>query len=189
MVHSLSCLTHAISLVSRSVKLPTRQSAAVTHLGHVKISADFILSNVLCVPTFGFNLLSVSQLTRDLGCHVSFFADFCYIQDPCSRRMIGLAEQHDGLYHLKSHFDNCNVAASNNCSSSFSTCCNVSSHNLWHYRLGHLPFSMLKVLQTSNSDVTFSDFSPCEICPLAKQRKLSFPLRQHVSQHPFDLIH
>jgi hypothetical protein len=48
--------------MSRKVKLPNGQFVEVTHIGTVKISESFILTNVLCVPSFSFNLISVSKL-------------------------------------------------------------------------------------------------------------------------------
>lgn len=146
------------------------------------------LINVLCVPSFDFNLLSISQLTQDLSCYVVFLSGLCYIQDLCSWRTIGLAEQQGSFYHLKSGYCNLNVAHHIS-SNSVPKSCNISSNNLWHYRLGHMSFTMLKILQTDNSAIFFSDSSPSEICPLAKQRKLSFPSSQHISQHIFDLVH
>lgn len=123
--------------------------------------------------SFGFNLLSVSQLTRDIGCCVFFLAGLCYIQDPYSWKTIGLVEQIGGLYHLLPRSDNYNVT-SKKCPSSVHTCCIVSSNNLWHYRLGHIPLSMLKILQIHNFANTFSNSSPREIRHLAKQKKLPF---------------
>ena len=29
----------------------------------------------------------------------------------------------------------------------------------------------------------------CEICPLAKHKRLHFPFHNHVSDFPFDLVH
>jgi len=49
----------------------------VTHTGSTKILRSHKLKNVLFVPDFKFNLLSVSKLTRDLSCSVSFYPEFC----------------------------------------------------------------------------------------------------------------
>ena len=48
------------------VELPNAESVHVTHVGTVKLSNFLILEHVLCVPSFSFNLLSVSQLTCSL---------------------------------------------------------------------------------------------------------------------------
>ena len=48
------------------VELPNGESAHVTHVGTVKLSNFLTLEHVLYVPSFSFNLLSVSQLTHSL---------------------------------------------------------------------------------------------------------------------------
>jgi len=63
MVCSISFLTTITAIISKSVKLPNGQFASVTHVGTVKISASLTLTNVLCVPSFSFNHISVSKLT------------------------------------------------------------------------------------------------------------------------------
>ena len=62
MVHSVSQLTTITSIVHSCVFLRHRDQALVTHIGIVQISPTLTLTNVLCVPTFSFNLISISQL-------------------------------------------------------------------------------------------------------------------------------
>ncbi|OIT30317.1 hypothetical protein A4A49_65795, partial [Nicotiana attenuata] len=59
------------------VQLPTGNKAQITHTGEASVLGNKIVKNVLYVPDFKFNLLSVSKLTRDLSCSVTFFPDFC----------------------------------------------------------------------------------------------------------------
>ena len=57
-------LFQSYTIVSHCVvELPNDESAHVTYIGIVKLSNSLILEHVLCVPSFSFNLLSVSQLT------------------------------------------------------------------------------------------------------------------------------
>lgn len=63
--------------------------------------------------------------------------------------------------------------------------------NLWHARMGHLSDF---VLQALSNKVPFSlnakfTSDACNICPLAKQKHLSFLAHHHVSPPIFDLIH
>ena len=60
MVHSISCFTTITSPLNTHVKLPNGEIALVTHIGTVKIIETLILYNVLCVPSFSFNLILVS---------------------------------------------------------------------------------------------------------------------------------
>jgi hypothetical protein len=64
MVCSLSFFTTIIATISKFVKLPNGQLALVTHIGTVRISASLILTDVLCVHSFSFNLISASKLTK-----------------------------------------------------------------------------------------------------------------------------
>ena len=68
MVHLVSCLTTITSAINTFVYLPNGEKALVTHIGTVYISDNLILYGVLCVPSFTFNLIFVSQLTKSLFC-------------------------------------------------------------------------------------------------------------------------
>ena len=35
----------------------------VTHAGTIQVSASLLLENVLCIPSFSFNLIFISKLT------------------------------------------------------------------------------------------------------------------------------
>jgi Flp pilus assembly protein protease CpaA len=100
MVGSISFLTTITTVVSTQVKLPNGQFAAVTHIGTVRISNDLILTDVLCIPSFSFNLLSASKLTKSLCCCLIFFASFCFIQNMFTWSTIGLGKEKDGLFYL-----------------------------------------------------------------------------------------
>uniref|UniRef100_A0A2N9GQ92 Reverse transcriptase Ty1/copia-type domain-containing protein n=1 Tax=Fagus sylvatica TaxID=28930 RepID=A0A2N9GQ92_FAGSY len=80
MVHSLSCFTTVTSIIQATVELPNGNLVPVTHIGTVKLSSSLILTDVLCVPSFHFNLISA-------------FTPW---------RMIGLGKIHNGLYILDS---------------------------------------------------------------------------------------
>lgn len=69
---------------------------------------------------------------------------------------------------------------------------NVTSH-IWYNRLGLLSFQKIELLKdqlhlTCNGYKQYK-FAPCSVCPLAKQRRLSFVSNNHFSHNAFDLIH
>ena len=66
-VHSVHLFTE-FTTVSCVVALPNGETAMVTYIGSITLSSTLILHNVLCVPSFSFNLLSVSQLTKSCSC-------------------------------------------------------------------------------------------------------------------------
>ena len=101
MVCNTSLLTTITSEVSYSVKLPNGNQVPVTHLGTVKLTDKLILTNVVCVPSFTFNLLSVKKLANSLICCLVFLSNCCFLQDLLSWTTIGMGEVRNGLYHLQ----------------------------------------------------------------------------------------
>lgn len=59
-----------------------------------------VISDVLCVPSFLFNLVSQSKLNLQNSCIVISDAFTYVIQDPVSKKMIGSANWHEELYVL-----------------------------------------------------------------------------------------
>lgn len=80
-VSSISFLTSISSSIKAQVKLLNGKYASVTLIGTVKLSASLTLSNVFCVPSFGFNLISVSQYPKFIPCCLIFVTNFYFIQD------------------------------------------------------------------------------------------------------------
>ena len=64
MVHSITCFTTITATLNTFVNLPNGEVASVTHVGIVKIYEHLTLHNVLCVPSFSINLISISQLAK-----------------------------------------------------------------------------------------------------------------------------
>ncbi|KZV26776.1 hypothetical protein F511_28693 [Dorcoceras hygrometricum] len=77
---SLSMFNSSRAIQSKVV-LPNAITIPVTIAGSVAVTSDLILKNVLYVPDFQFSLLSVSSLTDNHNCSVSFMSDSCKIQD------------------------------------------------------------------------------------------------------------
>ncbi|GKD07846.1 putative RNA-directed DNA polymerase, partial [Tanacetum coccineum] len=59
------------------------------------------VNGVLYVPDFKCNLLSVSRLSRDLQCCISFFPDFFVMQGLQRKNLIGAGRCEGGLYRMK----------------------------------------------------------------------------------------
>lgn len=61
-------ILHDNTLVGNAgnIQLPTRDSAKVSHVGSCQLYGGDTISDVLCVPTFRFNLLFASKLTKAL---------------------------------------------------------------------------------------------------------------------------
>ena len=59
----------------------------------------------------------------------------------------------------------------------------------WHSILGHPSDAKISVLKSVLPYLTSISNEICEICPLAKRKRLHCPFHYHVSEFPFDLIH
>ncbi|CAL1358899.1 unnamed protein product [Linum trigynum] len=188
---NLSCFLAYKVIKDAFITLPNGQKAEATHIGIVQLPCGLILHQVLYVPSFSFNLLSVSKLTKTLPISLTFKSSFCEIQDLLTRRRIGLAHQVRGLYQMSrcSHF--VPVPAVKGKSSIIAATYNFSQQNLnlWHSRLGHPSSLRQNVIKKSSNVVEKSVLDHCETCHFAKQKKLPFTLSNSVAASPFDLIH
>ena len=89
------------------------------------------LTSVLYVPDSPFNLISISKLTHDLNCLITFSNNSITLQDRSTGRMIGIGREFQGLFHL-------------NLLSSFTACTSMDTPLLIHSRLGHPIFPSFK---------------------------------------------
>lgn len=112
-----------------TITLPDGRTVSVAASGIVCLASSFTLSNVLYIPSFSFNLLSVSTLILQIKCSVTFLTDSCIIQDLARDLMIGRGNCHDNLYFLETTFHVCSLAIS----SSF-----LSKLDIWHTNLAIL---------------------------------------------------
>ena len=101
-IHFFIFFTSINSIVQISIRLPNGDMAKVSHIGTVQVSPTLLLENVLCIPSFSFNLISISKLTQSSSCCCIFLSQFCLIQDLQLWKMIGLGKKQGGLYTLQS---------------------------------------------------------------------------------------
>ena len=151
-------LTSITTTMQSLVQLPNRVSAQVTHIGTIVLSSSLTLTNVLCVPSFSFNLLSVSTFTLSQPYCLVFLSPYCFIQDLLSWKTIGVGKAVDGLYLLQcdslQHIPPSSLAdylINHKFNTTFppfsaTTSASSSSSYLWHARLGHPSNLKLRVL-------------------------------------------
>ncbi|KAL2904693.1 Retrovirus-related Pol polyprotein from transposon RE2, partial [Bienertia sinuspersici] len=82
------------------INLPTGKSTCITCKGKVKLENGLVIKDVLLVPEFKHNLLSISKLLREENCKVVFHSKFCLIQDYASLITKAVGKLKDGLYVL-----------------------------------------------------------------------------------------
>ncbi|KAF3618804.1 hypothetical protein FXO38_33246 [Capsicum annuum] len=80
--------------------LPTGDKVTISHTGEAYIFVDDVIKDVLLVPDFKLNLLSVAKITKELSCFVSFYPDFCIFQDLFNGNVKGIGRQEGVLYVL-----------------------------------------------------------------------------------------
>ncbi|CAM8965547.1 unnamed protein product [Rhodiola kirilowii] len=166
------------------ISLPDGSSFIVLKAGKCALTPDLILHNVLLVPSFRFNLLSVGKLSRTNKCTVTFTETNCLVQDLAKTTILEIGKLKGGLYLLQ-------AAPSLTPGLVASAVGKDASPNIWHLRMGHMPFAKLRTfLQKYVPDISTKEICKhCPPCHFAKQSKLQFPSSTHLSENIFDMIH
>nr|KYP36406.1 Retrovirus-related Pol polyprotein from transposon TNT 1-94 [Cajanus cajan] len=167
------------------VKLPTGQTVTATHSGVVKFSESLFLVDVLYIPSFTFNLISLSKLVSSLQCELIFSHNSCIIQDSKNKKRIGTVDVNGGLYTLAlqpivNHFVYSTIVNPQ---------CNKLPIDLWHFHLGHLSHERMFIMKQYYSCLSVDKTFICNTCHHAKQHKLPFPLSHSHASQPFELLH
>ncbi|XP_074346408.1 uncharacterized protein LOC141685191 [Apium graveolens] len=169
------------------ITIPDGSKIRVTHVGIVILNDKITLTNVLLVPTFNYRLMSVRKLCQDMHSNVIFSATQCHLQDPSRKNPpLLLGEIHTGLYTVTPQHV---VSAPQFFQSSAAYLSISDDSKLWHLRLGHVPFSNLKLIHPTYKVQEDATDSLCQICPKAKQTRNSFPISSIKSSAIFELLH
>jgi len=72
-----------------AIGLPNGDCTVDRDVGLVKLGDGIKLDNILYVPNLNCNLVSI-KLCKQLNCVVTYFDEFCVIQDRTSRTLIGV---------------------------------------------------------------------------------------------------
>ncbi|XP_074284164.1 uncharacterized protein LOC141608718 [Silene latifolia] len=187
LLHDLICLPKPVY-----VGLPDGSVKVVHKTGTARINDRIILHNVLFVPDFRQNLLSMGKLIATAGLLVLFLDSDCIFQDPTSKEIVALAKRTGDLYKIRSNsacFTRINCSSANkeiyvNSNNILGQSQNVS---LLHARLGH---SFLDKMKHVNSDIFrgIQKFT-CNTCVLAKHHILPFPKSVSYAHKCFNLVH
>ena len=117
------------------------------------------LTSILYVSDCPFDLISISKLTRDLNCLITFSDNSITLQDRSAGRTIGIGREFQGLFHLSSP-------------SSSTTCTSTNTPLLIHSCLGHPNISKFRIMTPRFSSLSSIE---CESCQLGKYTRVSFP--------------
>ncbi|XP_074265482.1 uncharacterized protein LOC141587916 [Silene latifolia] len=187
LLHDIICLSRLVyvGLPDGSVKIVHKTRTA-------RITDKIVLHNVLFIPDFKQNLLSVGKLIASTGLLVLFLDVNCVFQDPTSKDIVVLARRTGDLYKLRS----------NNACSSVVTCSFVNKEisvnsnktlsqsqdvSLLHARLGHS--SLDKMRHVNSEQLKGIKKFTCDTCVLAKHHILPFPKSTSYANECFKLVH
>lgn len=101
-------MLHTIYRLERpvTIHLPDGSLRQVTVGGKVQLNKDIILEDVLFVPGFTHNLLSVAQLIHDSGVRCTFYPTHCTFQRGHNDQIIGMGKMENNLYVLETVVEN-----------------------------------------------------------------------------------
>jgi len=146
-----------------------------------------VITNALHLPEFKYNLLLVNQITKELGCSVTFLPNYYVFQDLCSGKVKEVGKEEGGLYLLMQHLTNKNSHSEWEATFVVNNAKDIYME-LWHRRLGHVSSSVLARMFAMNKG-SLCTLTKCPACPLAKQTRLVFPVCNIKTITCFDMIH
>ncbi|KAI5404727.1 hypothetical protein KIW84_051762 [Lathyrus oleraceus] len=79
------------------VNLPDGSHITTSMSDSVTVSPSLTLHNVLYIPNFHVNLISIAKLVNNNNCYIHFTADTCQIMHNLSKAMIGTTRMQKGL--------------------------------------------------------------------------------------------
>lgn len=197
--HMTSTIQHLINVKAApsnfTIKLPTGATTRITHIGDIEMQNGLKMLNVLYVPQFTHNLLSVHKLARDNNCDVMFYPATCVVLDSVSKKVKAVGKVKQGLYYLSHTPDSVDSFAAHTTYSPVVTntpvnlaCSVTADYNTWHLRLGHAPKPILKHISFLKTVNTNSD-QVCITCPMGKFTRQPFNLSHSHASTPFELLH
>ncbi|GAA0148133.1 hypothetical protein LIER_07657 [Lithospermum erythrorhizon] len=198
--HICSSMKHLKSSIisNTSVCLPDNTTKSVHSIGTVVLFDTLQLEGCLYVPSFKYNLLSVSKLAKESNIQAVFDSKCCILQDFKTSKVLAVAKEANGLYVLDSsslsfHVNNINKMPEIDVKqvepSIVNSLVTGFDSTLWHQRFGHPSDVVIKHMKVSDSQIGNVSDSPCLVCPIAKQSRLPFPSSTSFSAEVFHLIH
>ncbi|XP_052114096.1 uncharacterized protein LOC127745435 [Arachis duranensis] len=155
------------------VIMPNGSKVVTTLCGTIFFSASFYLTDVLYIPTFKYNLISISKAADALSCSFLFNAHDCEIQEQLTLKTIGAADQKGGLYTMRikpvlatapelMHTIKGDVAKSVPLVHTHNIIHTLDDATLWHHRLGHISCNKIQQMKVAYPFITYHNSDvPC----------------------------
>jgi histone deacetylase 1/2 len=162
----------------------------ISHVGHGTLDTtakSLALRNILHVPKITKNLLSAHKLARDNSVFLEIHPYHLIVKDLASRRRVLQGKfDRSGLYPVIPSGINTGTCAM------FLASLATTSKEQWHRRLGHPSLQIVNSILRLNN-LPFCNNSVhvhvCNACQMAKSHQLPFPISNHVSIAPLELIY
>lgn len=172
MCHDLSMFAKCtpVQELNAYITIPNGKKVLVTQMGDIQVTDSIILKDVLYVPDFRFNLISIPKICKDLGCTVTFIDDQCFLHSP-SMKLMHLGNFQSGLYYLEGS-DKHHISSQINIKGVAAPSMVEEIQNkikLWHLRMDYLLVSMLHHIKDL-FDKPCLLHNICQICPVAKRQ-------------------
>ena len=100
MYNDISLFESVVFVQNIKVSLPNGVAIPIVRIGTKLLSKDIRLHNVLFVPNFRYNLLSVRAFIDTSPFSMVFICDDCVIQECSQGKMIGKGSKSGKLYQL-----------------------------------------------------------------------------------------
>jgi len=200
MCSSLKLMKEAKPVTQRrdSVSVADGRSLPLTHIGKVEIPLSnggvLTLNQVLCVPKFAKNLLSVRQIVED-GHSVEMSKDGCILKDLAGEPV--KATRRGNLWVLK-HTHQPGEKVQEGAPRRRKALNSVQEHEglrLWHLRYGHLGENALRLLQRKElvsgmGGQLFGEVKgSCAGCVAGRQHRIPFYPSGRQSGRVLELVH
>ena len=143
-------------LLLPTITLANGSQTIAKGIGSVCPLPSLPLTSVLYVPNFPFNLISISKLTRDFHCVLTFSHNSVTLLDRHTGKTIGIGHEPQGLFNLSSPL--CSTA-----------CTSTKDPLLLHSRPGHPSLSKFRKLVPYFSSLPSLE---CESCQLGKHTRV-----------------
>ena len=144
---------------------------------------NHVIDNVLYIPCFTFNLLSITKLIDKLSFVLTFDSNGCHIQDKNSLKIIGYAKMQDRLYILRiPSYQKLQIKPLE--STHTINTVNVSASDLetlWHFWLAHISNKCFDVIKNKFPFVKYNKSFDYDVCHFAKKKDFFF-LLVHLNQ-------
>lgn len=122
-----------------TITIPSCSRVRVTYVGEFRLWSGLLLKEVLYVPEFKYNLISLHKLIQDMYYDVSFNLDTCVVQGHSMKRTIVLG-RFNGLYFAQREKNHLGSSVATSFITAECKTPPLKKEKLWHIRLGQLPF-------------------------------------------------